>query len=125
MPHRHLLMIDDEDHIREVASLSLEMTEEWQVTTASSGAAGILLAQSARPDAILLDVMMPDMDGPTTLRMLRANKETESIPVIFLTAKVQGIDRRNFLTLGVQGVIAKPFDPMTLGQQIREVLSWE
>src|SRR5437899_1955884 len=108
MPHRHLLMIDDEEHIREVASLSLEMTEDWKVTTASSGSAGLLLAQSSQPDAILLDVMMPDMDGPSTLLALRAQDETRTIPVIFLTAKVQGVDRRNFLTLGVQGIIAKP-----------------
>lgn len=125
MPHRHLLMIDDEEHIREVASLSLETTEEWTVATASSGSAGILLALSSRPDAILLDVMMPDMDGPTTLRVLQAHEETRSIPVIFLTAKVQAVDRRNFLNMGVQGIIAKPFDPMTLGQQIRSALAWE
>src|SRR5260370_10528843 len=103
MLHKHLLMIDDEEHIREGASLSLEMTEEWSVTTAASGCAGLLLAQSNPPDAILLDVMMPDMDGPTTLRALRSQEETRTIPVIFLTAKVQGVDRRGFLQLGVQG----------------------
>jgi CheY-like chemotaxis protein len=69
--------------------------------------------------------MMPDMDGPATLLALRAQEETRAIPVIFLTAKVQGVDRRSFLTLGVQGIIAKPFDPMNLGEQIREALGWE
>ena len=124
MQRERLLIIDDEDHIREVASLSLEMTEGWEVTTADCGAAGIELARSTRPDAILLDVMMPDMDGPSTLRALRLDEATKGIAVIFLTAKVQAADRRKFLDLGVQGIIAKPFDPMTLGRQIREALHW-
>src|ERR1700737_2201665 len=116
MPHKHLLIIDDEDHIREVASLSLEMTQGWTVTQADSGAAGVNVAMSEQPDAILLDVMMPDLDGPSTLLLLQAYEETRNIPVIFLTAKVQAADRRRFLDLGVQGIIAKPFDPLTLGQ---------
>ena len=125
MLHKHLLIIDDEDHIREVASLSVEMTQGWTVSLAASGAAGLKLAMSERPDAILLDVMMPDMDGPSTLRLLQTHEETRSIPVIFLTAKVHGADKRRFLELGVQGIIAKPFDPLTLGQQINEVVQWE
>jgi CheY-like chemotaxis protein len=124
MPHERVLIIDDEDHIREVASLSLEMTEGWEVATADCGAAGIELARTTRPDAILLDVMMPEMDGPTTLRALRLDVATKDIAVIFLTAKVQAADRRKFLDLGVEGIIAKPFDPMTLGRQIRETLHW-
>lgn len=124
MPLKHLLIIDDEEHIREVASMCLELTQGWQVMSASSGSAGVKLAVAGLPDAILLDVMMPDMDGPSTLRVLRAQPETKEIPVIFLTAKVQGADRRKFLELGVQGVIAKPFDPLTLGQQISEALIW-
>lgn len=67
---------------------------------------------------------MPDKDGPSTLRELQLGEETRQIPVIFLTAKVQGPDRRKFIELGVQGIIAKPFDPLTLGQQIREALAW-
>jgi CheY-like chemotaxis protein len=124
MQPRHLLIIDDEDHIREVACLSLEMTQGWRVTTANCGTLGIELAKREKPDAILLDVMMPDKDGPSTLRELQQGEETRQIPVIFLTAKVQGPDRRKFLELGVQGIIAKPFDPLTLGQQIREALAW-
>jgi CheY-like chemotaxis protein len=124
MQPKHLLIIDDEDHIREVASLSLEMTQGWRVSTAHCGALGVELAKSEKPDAILLDVMMPDMDGPSTLRALQLDESTRQIPVIFLTAKVQGPDRRKFLELGVQGVIAKPFDPLTLGKQIMETLSW-
>ena len=124
MPHRRLLVIDDEDDIREVASLSLEMTEGWTVMTANGGSAGAALALSMKPDAILLDVMMPDMDGPSTLGALQQEGATKSIPVIFLTAKVQAADRQKYMQLGVQGVIAKPFDPLTLGQQIREALAW-
>ena len=82
------------------------------------------MAKAGQPDAILLDVMMPEMDGPSTLREPQLAEETKHIPVIFLTAKVQGPDRRKFIELGVQGVIAKPFDPLTLGEQIRELLAW-
>lgn len=121
---KKLLVIDDEDDIREVARLSLELTEGWNVTTANNGKAGAALALSMPPDAILLDVMMPELDGPGTLLALRKQSATESIPVIFLTAKVQSADRQRFLQLGVRGIIAKPFDPLTLGQQIKDALSW-
>ncbi len=124
MPPRHLLIVDDEDDIREVASLSLEMTRGWTVSMASSGAQGLESARTLQPDAILLDVMMPEMDGPSTLRLLQSSDATRNIPVIFLTAKVQGADRRKFLQLGVQGIIAKPFDPLTLAKQISETLLW-
>src|SRR5207247_4983585 len=120
-----LLVIDDEEDIREVASLTLELKEGWDVVAAGSGAEGLKLARGGVPDAILLDVMMPDMDGPTTLRLLRHMPETRSIPVIFFTAKVQAADRRRYLSMGVSGVIAKPFDPLTLGRSICECLSWE
>jgi CheY-like chemotaxis protein len=119
-----VLVIDDEEDIREVAGLTLELKEGWEVAAAGSGAEGLKLARDAAPDAILLDVMMPDMDGPTTLGLLRKLPETRSIPVIFLTAKVQAADRRRYLEMGVSGVIAKPFDPLTLGRAICECLDW-
>jgi DNA-binding response OmpR family regulator len=121
---KQLLVIDDEDDIREVASLSLELTEGWTVRTASCGADGTTLALSMKPDAILLDVMMPDMDGPSTFRSLQQQSATKSIPVIFLTAKVQAADRSRLMELGARGIIAKPFDPLVLGQQIKDVLAW-
>ena len=121
---RYLVIVDDEDDIREIATLSLEMTEGWRIAGAPSSMTGVDLARSTHPDAILLDVMMPEMDGPSGLRELRKHASTKEIPVIFLTAKVQEADLQRFLALGVQGVIAKPFDPMTLGRQIREVLGW-
>ena len=121
---RKILLVDDEDDIREVAQMSLEMTAGWEVLTASSGAEGLRLAAAERPDAILLDVMMPGMDGPATARALKADADTAGIPIILLTAKVQAADRRRFDDLGVAGVLAKPFDPMELAAQVSAVLGW-
>jgi CheY-like chemotaxis protein len=123
---RRILIIDDEDDIREVAALSLEATAGWEIVTASSGAEGIQAAADPdrRPHAILMDVMMPGMDGPTTFRQMQQNPEIASIPVLLLTAKVQGVDQRRFADLGVAGVLFKPFDPLTLAQQISFALGW-
>ena len=124
MAHR-ILIIDDEDDIREVAALSLETVAGWEVVTASSGAQGLAKATEYQPEAILLDVMMPGMDGPTTFRELRKNPATARIPVLLLTAKVQSSDQRRFADLGVAAVLFKPFDPLTLATQIAGVLGWE
>ena len=121
---RKILIIDDEDDIREVAALSLESVAGWEVEMASSGAQGILRATEIQPDAILLDVMMPGMDGPTTFRELRKNPATSAIPVLLLTAKVQSTDQRRFADLGVEAILFKPFDPLTLSKQISDVLGW-
>jgi len=123
---RRILIIDDEDDIREVAGLSLEATAGWTITTASSGAEGIRVCATAnpKPDAILMDVMMPDMDGPTTFRKMQETPGVAGIPVVLLTAKVQGVDQRRFAGLGVASVLFKPFDPLTLAQQIADVLGW-
>jgi CheY-like chemotaxis protein len=121
---RKILIIDDEEDIREVAALSLETVAGWNVITANSGAQGLARAIEHQPDAILLDVMMPGMDGPTTFRELRKNPITVSIPVLLLTAKVQASDQRRFADLGVQAILFKPFDPLTLAQQISNVLGW-
>ena len=121
----HILIIDDEDDIREVAALSLETVAGWDVVTANSGAQGLLRAVEHQPDAILLDVMMPGMDGPTTFRELRKNPATARIPVILLTAKVQSNDQRRFADLGVNAILFKPFDPLTLAQQISDALGWK
>jgi len=121
---RKILIIDDEDDIREVAALSLESVAGWDVIKASSGAQGLARATEHQPDAILLDVMMPGMDGPTTFRELRKNEATAQIPVLLLTAKVQGTDQRRFADLGVEAVLFKPFDPLTLSTQIANALGW-
>lgn len=119
---KHLLLIDDEDDIREVASLTLEAVGGFSVSTAPSGRAGIAAALEQQPDAILLDVMMPDLDGPSTFRELLAHEATKRIPVIFLTAKVQSADRRRLSELGAKGIIAKPFDPMALAAEVGSIL---
>jgi CheY-like chemotaxis protein len=124
MSHR-ILIIDDEDDIREVAAMSLETIAGWEVMVANSGAQGLTRAATYKPDAILLDVMMPGMDGPTTFRELRKNPATAKIPVLFLTAKVQATDRRRFADLGIHAVLVKPFDPLTLSSQIANVLGWK
>src|ERR1051326_2239539 len=111
-----LLLIDDEDDIREVARLSLELVAHWDVVTASSGAEGVERAAAEQPDAILLDVMMPGMDGAATYGRLQSNPATRAIPVVLRTARVfdRADDRR-----GLEGihVIGKPFDPMRLAGQ--------
>ncbi len=121
---RRILIIDDEEDIRDVAALSLETVAGWDVVVANSGAQGIARAIEHQPDAILLDVMMPEMDGPTTFRELRKNAATQKIPVVLLTAKVQSSDQRRFADLGVEGILFKPFDPMTLSTQIAAALGW-
>jgi len=124
MAPKRVLLVDDEPDIREVARISLEMVGGWTVLTETSGAAALVRAAAERPDAILLDVMMPDLDGPTTLERLRTDPATADIPVIFLTAKLQASDQRHFESLGVAGVIPKPFDPMALARQVAEALGW-
>jgi CheY-like chemotaxis protein len=120
MAPRRVLLIDDEDDIREIAQLSLEMVAHWDVVTASSGAEGLERAAQEQPDAILLDVMMPDLDGVATLGRLQADPVTSHIPVIFLTAKVQA----DLAELGAVSVIPKPFDPMRLSSQVASSLGW-
>jgi CheY-like chemotaxis protein len=124
MEQRSVLLVDDEDDIREVAQVSLEYVAGWRVLPARSGEEAIRLAREVRPDVILLDVMMPDMDGPTTYQKLRGNDHTRDIPVILLTAKVQASDRKRFEDLGVSGIISKPFDPMNLAREISNILGW-
>ena len=121
MPNRRVPLIDDEDDIREVAQLSLEMVANWDIVTASSGAEGVRRALADQPDAILLDVMMPDMDGHATFHRLQADPATAHIPVILLTAKIHPSDQ---LSLAVVAVISKPFDPMRLSAQIAAALGW-
>ncbi len=124
MTCKQILLIDDQPDIQTVARLSLKVVGGWQVFTASSGKEGIQQAKVHQPDAILLDVMMPEMDGLATLAVLRADPVTQSIPVIFLTAKARAIDRKKLYELGAQGVINKPFNPTTLASQIAGFLSW-
>jgi CheY-like chemotaxis protein len=121
---KRILIVDDEEDIREVAQLTLEAVGGWEVLTAASGNEGLAKAEAEQPDAILLDIMMPDLDGFTTFQKLQANSVTQDIPVILLTAKVQVADRLRFAELGLTAMIFKPFDPMTLADQVADVLGW-
>ncbi|MBE9187047.1 response regulator [Microcoleus sp. LEGE 07076] len=122
---KRILVIDDAEDIREVAQVSLEVVGGWEVLTASSGREGVAKALAEQPDAILLDVMMPDQDGPTTFQQLQANRATQHIPVILLTAKALASDRRMFADLGVVSVIPKPFEPMFLAAMVAQALGWD
>ncbi|MGE5658122.1 MAG: response regulator [Actinomycetota bacterium] len=124
MSSKRILVIDDAEDIREVAQVSLELVGGWEVLTASSGHEGVVKALVEQPDAILLDVMMPDQDGHTTFQQLQANCATQHIPVILLTAKIQACDSRKFTDLGVVTVITKPFEPLSLANQVAKALGW-
>ncbi len=119
-----VLVVDDDDSVREITQLALEVVAGWQVIAAGGGAAALELARAHRPDAVLLDVMMPEMDGPTTLRHLKADETTRDIPVILLTAKVLAGERQAWDELAISGVIAKPFDPMGLPAEVSRMLGW-
>ena len=121
---RRLLVIDDSALIRHAAQLSLEQ-QSWSVAVAESGAQGLELAAAERPDAVLLDVEMPDIDGPATLERLRSDDTTREIPVAFLTGKAEEEDRRRLTALGAVAVIAKPFDPAALAGQVAAALGWD
>ena len=125
MTKKNILLIDDEETIQAVVQLGIEIEAGWQVEIASSGSEGIDLAQDQQPDVILLDVMMPEMDGIDTLFQLKNNDKTTAIPVIFLTAKAQAEEKTQFQTLGVVDVITKPFNSMTLASQIAKILGWK
>lgn len=113
-----ILVIDDEADIRKIARLSLSRVGGMQVVEADSGPEGVRKAEAERPDAILLDVMMPGMDGPATLALLRAGEATSRIPVVFLTAKAMTTEIERLKALGALAVLTKPFDPMKLPSEV-------
>lgn len=125
MSRRRILLVDDDDGIREVTRVSLETTMGWQVLTASSGDEALRLAGEEGLSAILLDVMMPDMDGAETFARLREREESRDIPVVLLTAKTQKADLANYAEMGVAGTVQKPFDPLSLGREVADALGWE
>ncbi len=122
--NRSILIVDDEEDVQAIAKLGLEMGAGWNVLTACSGREALNVAANFKLDVILLDMMMPDMDGRATLQQLKANPVTQSIPVILLTAKVQDSDRDSFTGLDVAAVFPKPFRPLKLATQISEALGW-
>lgn len=118
-----VLYVDDEPDIREVVELSLGLIDGLSVHTCDSGERALQILPQLRPDLILLDVMMPRLDGPSTLQRLRADPELDRIPVVFMTAKAMPQEVARFKQLGAVAVIAKPFDPMRLGEQVISI--WE
>ncbi|ELS32698.1 MULTISPECIES: response regulator [Pseudanabaena] len=124
MPIKRILVVDDEESIQTVVRFGIQMVVDWEVLVASSGMQCIKIAGDEKPDAILLDVMMPDMDGLSTFKALQADPQTAQIPVIFLTAKVQTSERRQFNDLLVSGVIMKPFNSLDLPDLITQILDW-
>ena len=117
-----VLLVDDEDDIRGIAALSLSKVGGMEVAQANSGAEGIRKAREERPDVILLDMMMPGMDGLATFRELRGDPKTSEIPVVFLTAKAMSSEVERLKSQGASGVLIKPFDPMALPRLLRELL---
>lgn len=118
-----VLLVDDEEDARSIITLGLEMSTNWVILTASSGREALNLAAAHLPDVILLDMMMPEMDGRETLQHLKENPETRNIPVILATAKSQPNQVENFQELDVIAVFTKPFRPLDLAQQILQALT--
>lgn len=116
------LVVDDEEDMRVVATVFLEMESEFEVTSVSSGREAVAVAATRAPDVILLDYMMPGMDGPETLAALRANPKTRDIPVVFLTAKSDAGTQRDLRAAGARGLIQKPFNPETLARELTAIL---
>ncbi|MCP3165760.1 response regulator [Myxococcus qinghaiensis] len=119
---RKVMLVDDEEDIRAIGKLSLSRVGGWVTVLAASGNEALTKAAEEQPDLILLDVMMPGMDGPTTFNRLRAQDATARTPIIFMTAKVQKQEVARYLELGAVGVIGKPFDPMTLPKEILKLV---
>ena len=119
-----VLVIDDDDGIREIIQICLQAIAQWDVITASSGEEGLKLAYLYHPDAILLDVMMPNLDGIATFQQLQTNGENDRIPTILLTAKAKISEQKQYRHLGVAGVIIKPFEPYDLVAKMKAMLQW-
>ncbi len=124
---KRVLVVDNEPSIREIAKVCLETLGGWEVSLASSGQECLIQATAENPDVILMDLMMPNMDGLMTFDKLQENPATQEIPVILLTAKIQdndSVDHRHFLQMGLAGAIAKPFNPLELSEQVAATLGW-
>lgn len=122
-PLREVLYVEDDPDIRAVAQMALEVVGGLKVCSCAGGREALQALMHCRPDVVLLDVMMPDLDGPATLALLREQPASRATPVIFMTAKAQGAEVDRFRALGAIGVITKPFDPMTLADQVRALWS--
>ncbi len=122
MADKRILLVDDEDDIRTITRISLETIGGFEVLLAGGGEEGLEFSAREKPDLILLDVMMPGLDGPATLKRLKRNPASADIPVVFLTAKAQQMELDQLKDMGAEGVLTKPFDPMKLPDQVRAFL---
>ena len=122
MPIQSVLLVDDEPDLLKLAQFSLQAVGKWQVTACATGEEAVAAALGARFDVALLDVQMPGLDGPATLRALRAERSLGSLPVIFLTATAPPAEQARLRALGALGVILKPFDPFSLARQVQELV---
>lgn len=120
-----VLVVDDDEMIRDLTQLALESVSGWNVLTADGGYAAIDMCREHHPDAVLLDMMMPDIDGLTTFQHLQADAATRDIPVILFTAKGRPGERQPWEDTQIRGMIAKPYNPMTLGERVSELLEWD
>ncbi len=118
-----VLLVDDDQNIRRITELVLSRVGQWKVYYAAGGQEALNLLESVKPDVILLDVMMPGMDGPTVFRLIRQIDGFDNIPVVFMTAKVQSREVDEYLNLGAAGVISKPFNPKSLPDEIRAIIT--
>ncbi|MBR8826785.1 MAG: response regulator [Gomphosphaeria aponina SAG 52.96 = DSM 107014] len=125
MTRKTILVIDDDDGLREIIKLSLSTLAGWEVITAGSGKEGLSKAATEQPDAILLDMVLPEMDGLTIWRELAAKEATKHIPTIFLTASADVKEVKQLLSEGEIKAIAKPLTPDQLVSQIRKILHWK
>jgi two-component system alkaline phosphatase synthesis response regulator PhoP len=121
---RKVLIVDDQADIRDIARVGIELTTDWEVMVACSGQEAVEIATEHRPDAILLDVLMPEMDGPAAVRALRAHPATHDIPVILLTARMMLEGGDDLAEISVSGLLSKPFDPMSLADSVSSILGW-
>jgi CheY-like chemotaxis protein len=124
MTPRRILVIDDEHDLRRMTRLTLQAVDGWEVSEAASGEEGLDKAMRERPEAILLDVMMPGMSGLMVYRALQAHDATRGIPVVLLTARVDDAELEPFRALGLTTIIYKPYHPMELGRQIAGAVGW-
>jgi CheY-like chemotaxis protein len=124
MTDRRILVVEDEEHLRELVQACLEDLGGWETLVAGSGQECLQVLQTERPNAILLDLSMPGMDGFAVYEILQSDPITRSIPLILLTAKVLPSDRAKFAQMAVAGVITKPIQPITLTEEVAEILGW-
>jgi CheY-like chemotaxis protein len=124
MPPFRILVVDDSKVVHELARVALETVAGWEVCCAASGSEALELATSLRPDAVLLVVEMPDMDGPATVAALRARPASADTPIVFLTGHDDAAERSRLAALAVEGVLSKPFDVSTLAGEVADVLGW-